>query len=64
MAVLFRKIHNDRTEFEKEFTLQGFGEEVRNHVLGWTVLHAEFTILDAIGDEIKTHVDIFGAFAG
>jgi hypothetical protein len=55
-----------KDEFAKlveKFALQGFSEEVADHLFSGTILNREFTGVDAVGDEIETTVEVFSLFA-
>jgi hypothetical protein len=51
------------TEFAVEFALQGFGEEISDHLLPGTKLNRELIAVDAIGDERKWNIEMFGSLA-
>jgi hypothetical protein len=51
----------DGTVHTEEGTLQWFGEEVGKHNAGWAVLNGDGLLLDEVGDEKITNVDVAGA---
>ena len=50
---------HDLVAHEKEvFAHQGFGKEIRHVVRGRHERHAEFTVFDALADEVVTTIDV------
>jgi hypothetical protein len=46
------QVHDEASKFIEEFALQGFDEEIANHLFHGTILNREFIVVDAVGDEI------------
>jgi hypothetical protein len=53
----------DRTVFAKKGALQWFGEEIRKHLVGWTMGDIDFMIFGLVSDEKISDVNVPGALA-
>jgi hypothetical protein len=63
-SILVRiNIHDFVAEGSKLDALEGFGEVVRQHGLGWTVFNADFTIGHPIRHKEIPHINVTRSFA-
>ena len=53
-------IHDSFAEGEKQFSLEGFSKEIRNHLLCRTIMDVKFTSIDTIGDKEIVDVEMLG----
>ena len=53
------KIHDGLAELSEFLALEGLGEMIRNHVIGWTTIDMQFFLVDAVGDEKVANIDVF-----
>ena len=57
------QVHDESTEFVEELALEGFSEEIADHLFCGTILNREISNVDAVGDEIETAIEVLGALA-
>ena len=50
--------HDDVSEFDKQGSLKGFCEKIRNHDAGWAVDEIDFAAGNSILDEEVSDVDV------
>ena len=55
-------IHDGFVEGEKQFSLEGFGEKIRNHLFGGTIMNIKFACIDTISDKEIAHIEMLGMF--
>ena len=57
------QVHDEFAKLVEKFALQGFGEEISDHLFSRTIVDREFIGIDAVGDEVETTVEMFGSLA-
>ena len=43
--------------------MKGFGKEVSDHLFRWTILDGEILHIDAVGNEVKSTIEVLGSLA-
>ena len=56
---LRRKVHNEMTKLQKQFTLEGLHKKVTDHLSGWTIFNGKVSSTDPVGNEIIATVEMF-----
>ena len=51
------------SELTEKPSLQGFRKEVGQHVSGWTILHRDLSLINAVGDKEVPSVNVLGPLA-
>ena len=57
------QLHGESSELVKELSFWGFGDKTSDHLLRWTILDQRIFHINAIGDEVKSEMDVFGSLA-
>ena len=53
------KVHNETTELQKEFALEGLYKKVTNHLSGWTIFDGKVSSTDPVSYKIIATVEMF-----
>jgi hypothetical protein len=60
-ATQLGKVHDDFAVFFKQTALERLGEEVAHHIIGTSVLDADFTRINSVFDEEVTNTYVSSA---